>query len=371
MPLGIGGRYTGELSRRRATTAYIITVAMYRRRPSASFHRPRGTAAAALPILILALLLPLLAFAQPRGQARVQGGAVLHARIDSAIQPVSAEFIRTSIAEADAEHAAAIVFELDTPGGLLTSTRAITTAILEAKTPVVVWVSPRGARAASAGFFILMSADVAAMAPETNTGAAHPVDSGGGDVPAAGVHRVGGPGVGLGRHRGDIGGHQDEEAGGGGAGAARRDPDDDRGLGLEDGGGDRAGGSEQPARRVELEDDRGGVLRVGLGDGRPDELGRDRLDGGVDAGMQHGAALDPRLAPRLGEREERQQQRQNQDRERRSRRPARTVERSRGAASVHGHSNYIRRRGATPGQLTGISPADAQWHGPRSSFLSG
>jgi membrane-bound serine protease (ClpP class) len=151
---------------------------MSRRRSSVSPRRPSRTATAALPLLLLALLLPLLAFAQPRAR-----GTVLFARIDSAIHPVSAEFMRESIARADAEHAAAIVFELDTPGGLLTSTRAITTAILESKTPVVVWVAPRGARAASAGFFILMSADVAAMAPETNTGAAHPVDTAGADVP--------------------------------------------------------------------------------------------------------------------------------------------------------------------------------------------
>jgi membrane-bound serine protease (ClpP class) len=87
-----------------------------------------------------------------------------------------------AVREADDARAALLVIELDTPGGLMTSTREITSAILGAQTPVVVYVSPAGAQAASAGFFILMSADVAAMAPGTNTGAAHPVGMGGEDI---------------------------------------------------------------------------------------------------------------------------------------------------------------------------------------------
>jgi membrane-bound serine protease (ClpP class) len=75
------------------------------------------------------------------------------------------------------------VVEINTPGGLMTSTREITTAMLGARTPVVVYVAPGGAQAASAGFFILMAADVAAMAPGTNAGAAHPVGSQGEDIP--------------------------------------------------------------------------------------------------------------------------------------------------------------------------------------------
>jgi membrane-bound serine protease (ClpP class) len=104
-------------------------------------------------------------------------------KIKSAIHPVSAEAIRDAIEQADAAKAAAIVIELDTPGGLMTSTREITTAMLGARTPVVVYVSPSGAQAASAGFFLLMAADVAAMAPGTNTGAAHPVGGQGEDIP--------------------------------------------------------------------------------------------------------------------------------------------------------------------------------------------
>lgn len=110
-------------------------------------------------------------------------GEVLVVKVKSPIHPVSAELIEDAIAEADRTGAAALVIELDTAGGLMTSTRDITTAILGAQTPVVVYVAPSGAQAASAGFYILMSADVAAMAPGTNTGAAHPVDGSGGDIP--------------------------------------------------------------------------------------------------------------------------------------------------------------------------------------------
>lgn len=107
---------------------------------------------------------------------------VFHAQVRSIIQPVVAEFLKDGLAEADAAGAAAFVIELDTPGGLLTSTREISTAMLGAETPVVVYVAPSGAQAASAGFFLLMAADVAAMAPGTNTGAAHPVGGEGKDI---------------------------------------------------------------------------------------------------------------------------------------------------------------------------------------------
>jgi membrane-bound serine protease (ClpP class) len=97
------------------------------------------------------------------------------ALVDGIIHPVTSEFMRESIAKADAEGAALIVFTLQTPGGLLDSTRDINNAIISAKTPVAVWVGPSGNRAASAGFLITMAADIAAMAPGTHIGAAHPV----------------------------------------------------------------------------------------------------------------------------------------------------------------------------------------------------
>src|SRR5213078_1538632 len=97
------------------------------------------------------------------------------ATVDGIIHPVSAEFMRSAIARADAEGASLIVFTLRTPGGLLDSTRDINNAIIAARTPVAVFVGPAGNRAASAGFLITIAADIAAMAPGTHIGAAHPV----------------------------------------------------------------------------------------------------------------------------------------------------------------------------------------------------
>jgi membrane-bound serine protease (ClpP class) len=106
-------------------------------------------------------------------------GSVYAARVDSIIHPVSAEYMIATIDRADREGGALIVFTLETPGGLVDSTRAIVTRILSAKTPVAVFVAPAGARAASAGFILTIAADVAAMAPGTHIGAAHPVSSSG------------------------------------------------------------------------------------------------------------------------------------------------------------------------------------------------
>jgi membrane-bound serine protease (ClpP class) len=91
------------------------------------------------------------------------------------IQPVTQGELERAIARANSDGAQALLIELDTPGGLLDSTRTMAGAILRSKVPVIVYVSPAGARAGSAGFFLLESADVAAMAPGTNAGAAHPV----------------------------------------------------------------------------------------------------------------------------------------------------------------------------------------------------
>ena len=107
---------------------------------------------------------------------------VVRLRVEDTIQPASQRFIERAIEEAERRDAALVILELDTPGGLLDSTREITSAITESDVPVVVYVTPGGAQATSAGFFILISADIAAMAPGTNTGAASPVQSGGEDV---------------------------------------------------------------------------------------------------------------------------------------------------------------------------------------------
>jgi len=115
--------------------------------------------------------------------APVWSGEVVRMRVEDTIQPASQQFIERVLAEAAERGAALVVMELDTPGGLVDTTRDITTAITTSPVPVVVFVNPPGARAASAGFFILISADVAAMAPGTNTGAAHPVGGQGENLP--------------------------------------------------------------------------------------------------------------------------------------------------------------------------------------------
>lgn len=144
-------------------------------------RRAAGSPAAAplLALFALAALAPALAAPVPAPQ---KAREVVVARLDTIIHPVAAAHVTKTLARADERHAAAVVLEIDTPGGLLTSTDDITRAILQAKTPVVCWVGPEGARAASAGFIILMSCDVAAMAPGTNTGAAHPVGGQGEDI---------------------------------------------------------------------------------------------------------------------------------------------------------------------------------------------
>jgi membrane-bound serine protease (ClpP class) len=125
-----------------------------------------------------AILAVLLGCAAAVGSAAMPG-SVYAARVDSVIHPVSAEYMIETIDRADREGGALVVFTLETPGGLVDSTRAIVTRLLAAKTPVAVFVAPAGARAASAGFILTIAADVAAMAPGTHIGAAHPVSSSG------------------------------------------------------------------------------------------------------------------------------------------------------------------------------------------------
>ncbi|PSH04644.1 MAG: serine protease [Acidobacteria bacterium] len=104
---------------------------------------------------------------------------ILRIHIDGTIQPITAEEVSRAIDAAQRRQAAALLIEINTPGGLVDSTREIVARIDASSVPVIVFVAPSGARAASAGFFILESADVAAMANGTNTGAAHPVTIGG------------------------------------------------------------------------------------------------------------------------------------------------------------------------------------------------
>ncbi len=99
--------------------------------------------------------------------------------LDDTIQPVSADEVTRALDRANSDGASALLIEINTPGGLLDSMRDMIGGILRSRVPVIVYVAPSGARAGSAGFFILESADVAAMAPGTEAGAAHPVFEGG------------------------------------------------------------------------------------------------------------------------------------------------------------------------------------------------
>ena len=102
--------------------------------------------------------------------------------LDGAITPITVRLLDTAIARARTERAQALVVMLNTPGGLERSMRSMVQSILNSDIPVIVYVGPTGARAASAGVFITMAGHVAAMAPATNIGAAHPVAAGGGQM---------------------------------------------------------------------------------------------------------------------------------------------------------------------------------------------
>ncbi len=120
----------------------------------------------------LRVLLATLALLACCGSSSAQ---IVKVKVDDTIQPISAEYIDRAIAHAKQTNADAVLIDLNTPGGLIDSTRDIIQKILASPVPVIVYITPTGARGASAGFFILESADIAAMAPGTETGAAHPV----------------------------------------------------------------------------------------------------------------------------------------------------------------------------------------------------
>src|SRR5580692_217788 len=107
---------------------------------------------------------------------------ILKIVVNDSIHPITDEYIGGAIAEAQLKKEQALLMEINTAGGLLESTRAVIEKIIASPLPVIIYVTPSGSRAASAGFFILESADVAAMSPGTNTGAAHPVNLGGGKM---------------------------------------------------------------------------------------------------------------------------------------------------------------------------------------------
>ena len=110
------------------------------------------------------------------------GSQVVVASYEGVINPVAAEYVRDALDYASAVQAQALILQLDTPGGLDTSMRSIIKDFTAAPIPVIVYVAPSGGRAASAGVFLTLAAHVAAMAPGTNIGAAHPVAMGGGEM---------------------------------------------------------------------------------------------------------------------------------------------------------------------------------------------
>ena len=133
------------------------------------------------PKMTIVIVLSLFALLVASGAWAAKGDVYIVV-INDAISPGIAEYINNSIERAEKEEAACLIIELDTPGGLAESMRLIIKDILGSSVPIVVFVAPRGARAASAGVMITMAADVAVMAPGTNIGAAHPVGAGGKDI---------------------------------------------------------------------------------------------------------------------------------------------------------------------------------------------
>ncbi|MDI6751441.1 MAG: nodulation protein NfeD [bacterium] len=120
-------------------------------------------------LLALILFLPFLGYAE---------GKVVVSEVSGVINPIIARYIENTIARAEKEKAELLIIQIDTPGGLVTSTHEITKSLLNCKIPVATYISPKGARAASAGVFICLASDIIAMASSTHIGAAHPVGLG-------------------------------------------------------------------------------------------------------------------------------------------------------------------------------------------------
>ena len=136
-----------------------------------------------MPYRVITIVLVAALFCLPAaGTAEAGAAPVYLVRLTGAISPGNADFLRSAIDQANVKGAGCLIVTLDTPGGLAESMREMVMAIYDSRIPVVVYVSPSGARAASAGVMITMAADVAAMAPGTHIGAAHPVNAGGKDL---------------------------------------------------------------------------------------------------------------------------------------------------------------------------------------------
>jgi membrane-bound serine protease (ClpP class) len=128
-------------------------------------------------VIILSVTLTVFLISGTTGQCQDKG-PVFYIEVDGIINPATAKFITDSIDQASEEGGQCLIIELDTPGGLMDSMRSIVKKIFASNIPIIVYVAPRGARAASAGVFITLASHVAVMAPGTNIGAAHPVTMG-------------------------------------------------------------------------------------------------------------------------------------------------------------------------------------------------
>jgi membrane-bound serine protease (ClpP class) len=141
-----------------------------------------------IPLLIGLLLVAIATLTAMEVGAAAPSIEVLH--VEGTIVPIVADYIDRGISKAEDENATACIIELDTPGGLLDSTERIVKRIMNADVPVIVYVSPKGAWAASAGTFITLSAHIAAMTPGTTIGAAHPVAAGGEEIPEEQMKKI-------------------------------------------------------------------------------------------------------------------------------------------------------------------------------------
>jgi membrane-bound serine protease (ClpP class) len=130
-------------------------------------------------ITLAAAFCLLLAAAVASAQNAAPSSSVVVLNLDDTIQPISEQYLERGIAQAEQTRSDALLVDLNTPGGLLDTTRSMVSEILASRVPVIVFVAPSGSRAGSAGFFLLEAADIGAMAPGTNAGASHPVIEGG------------------------------------------------------------------------------------------------------------------------------------------------------------------------------------------------
>lgn len=136
---------------------------------------------------IILILLGLCLSVYNLGQTQPKPNLIYRVTIEGVINPISERFLVNSIKKATQDKAICLIIEMDTPGGLVSSTHNIVKEILNCKMPIITYISPKGARAASAGVFISLASDVIAMAPATHIGAAHPVTMGGGPFSGEGT----------------------------------------------------------------------------------------------------------------------------------------------------------------------------------------